>query len=183
MAVMLNQDQFGIKAQSINGLAERLSNIPWYKNAGKEDKKAEELFRRFMRNINVSEYEIVWISKEEAADTISKLRFEGSKLWEVLSVLPDTLKKKVDELEQRHLLETAVDTLPEFVFHFAFDGAFQVFQEEKAINFLTGHAMYIAILAATAEIAGEAELFAPLLDMLESGHVPLGPEGNVIYLL
>lgn len=183
MAVMLNQDQFGLKAQSINGLADRLSKIDWYKNAGYPEEEAEELFGGFMKKLNVSDYEVKWISKEEAADTISKLSFEGSKLWEVLSVLPDVLKKKVDELDQGQLLEKAVDTLPEFVFHFAFEKAFPVFREEKVVSFLTGHAMYITVLAAAAEIAGEGELFAPLIELLENGHVSLGPEGNAIYLL
>ncbi|MBM7714291.1 hypothetical protein JOC94_001263 [Bacillus thermophilus] len=180
MAVMLNQDQFGVL---INDLADRLSKIEWYKNAGKSHEQAEVLLRDFMKKLHVTDYVVKWISKAEAAETISKLRFEESPLWEVLSALPDQFKKKVDERGQGQLLEKAVDALPEFVFHVAFKRAFSVFQEEKTVRFLTGHAMYIAVLIAAAEIAGQSELFSPLMELLEHGHVPLGLEGNVIYLL
>ncbi|WP_340084075.1 hypothetical protein MHB50_14885 [Siminovitchia sp. FSL H7-0308] len=180
MAMMLNQDQLGV---SINGLAGRLSKIEWYKNAGKPHEQAEALFRDFMKKLHVTDYAVKWISKAEAAETISKLCFEESPLWEVLSALPDQLKKKVDEQGRGQLLEKAVDALPEFVFHVAFEKAYPAFQEEKTVRFLTGHAMYIAVLIAAAEIAGQSELFSPLLKLLEYGHVPLGMEGNVIYLL
>ncbi|WP_313430308.1 hypothetical protein [Siminovitchia terrae] len=183
MAVTINQDQLGLKDQSINGLADRLSKVNWYENAGKEGAEAEQTFRSFMQKLNVDNYEVKWVSKEEAADTICKLNFEGSELWETLSVLPDMLKKKVDKLDQSQLLEKAVDTLPEYVFHLAFEKAVQIFPEEKVVSFLVGHAMYVAVLAATSEMAGETELFSPLLELLESGHVPLGPEKNTIYLL
>ncbi len=183
MAVTMNQDQLGLKNQSIDDLADRLSKINWYEKAGKKDAEAEQTFRSFMQKLNVGNYELKWISKEEAADTICKLNFEDSELWESLSVLPDMLKKKVDELDQNQLLEKAVDTIPEFVFHLAFEKAIQLFHEEKVVSFLVGHAMYVAVLAATAEMAGEKELLAPLLELLESGHVPLGPEKNTVYLL
>lgn len=183
MALLLNQEKLGSDAESINALAERLSKINWYQQAGKEEQRAEELFQTLMHNLNVHEYELKWISKEEAGTLISTLSFEGSALWEVLKLLPDSLKQKVDEQGKGNVLEKAVDVLPEFVFHHAFEKAFQIFQQEKVVQFLTTQAMYLSILIATAEIAGESDLFLPLLELLESGHVPLGPEGNVIYLL
>lgn len=43
--------------------------------------------------------------------------------------------------------------------------------------------MYIAVLVCTAELAGEEDLFIPLLELLEMGHVPVGLDRNTIYLL
>lgn len=181
--VLINESKFGSKAQSINDVAERLTAINWYEKAGVTEKEAEEAFHRFMRNLQVNEYNIQWVSKEQVLEVISNLTFDNSELWEVLRELPDQLKKGIEVAGQMSLLEKAVDTVPQAVFHAAFEKAFQLFGEGKTVSFLVGHAMYIAVLACTAELADKAELFAPLLELLESGHVPLGPEGNTIYLL
>lgn len=181
--VMISENKFGSKAQLINGVAERLAAINWYEKAGVKEVKVEETFSRFMQALQVNEFDIQWVSKEQVPDVIGKLTFDYSKLWEVLSQLPDQLKKEIDAAGQAPLLEKAIDTVPQAVFHAAFEKAFQAFDDEKTVSFLVGHSMYIAVLACTAELADKGELFAPLLEMLESGHVPLGPEGNTIYLL
>ena len=181
--VLINENKFGSKAQSINDVAERLTAINWYEKAGVTENEAEETFHRFMQALQVNKYDIQWVSKEQVPDAISKLTFDNSELWEVLRELPDQLKKDIEAEGQVSLLEKAVDTVPQAVFHAAFEKAFQTFDEEKTVSFLVGHAMYIAVLACTAELADKTEVFAPLLEMLESGHIPLGPEGNTIYLL
>ncbi len=181
--VLINENKFGSKAQSINDVAERLTAINWYEKAGVKEKETEETFHRFMQALQVNEYDIQWVSKEQVPEIIEKLTFNDSKLWEVLSELPDQLKKDIEKSGQVSLLEKAVDTVPQAVFHAAFEKAFQAFGEDKTVSFLVGHAMYIAVLACTAELADKADLFAALLELLESGHVPLGPEGNTIYLL
>ncbi|KOS68818.1 hypothetical protein AEA09_09885 [Lysinibacillus contaminans] len=181
--VLISEIKFGSKAQSINEIAERLSAIDWYKKAGVKEKTAEEALQRFMQKLQVVDYEIQWITKEQTSETISKLTFDNSELWKVLSSLPDLLKKKIDEAGLTDLLKIAVETVPQAVFHAAFQKAFQEFGEEKQVNFFVGHAMYIAVLVCTAELAGEADSFTPLLELLEAGHVPVGLDGNTIYLL
>ena len=71
----------------------------------------------------------------------------------MLGELPNQLKKEIEKAGQVSLLEKAVDTVPQAVFHSAFEKAFQAFGEEKTVSFLVGHAMYIAVLACTAELA------------------------------
>jgi len=181
--VIISENKFGSKAQSINDIAERLAAIDWYEKAGLKEKSAEETLQRFLQALQVSDYEIQWVTKERVSEVIENLTFDNSKLWEVLSELPEKLKKKIDEAGQADLLEEAVETVPHAVFHDVFQKAFQEFGEEKTVSFLVGHAMYVSVLVCTAELADEAELFTPLLELLEDGHLPLGLEGNIIYLL
>lgn len=181
--VLISEIKFGLKAQSINEIAERLFAIDWYKNAGEKEKTSEEAIQRFMQKLQVKDYEIQWIIKEQTSEIISRLTFENSNLWKVISDFPDLLKKKIDEAGQVELLNIAVETVPQEIFHITFQKAFQAFGEEKLVNFFVGHAMYIAVLVCTAELAGEEDSFTPLLEFLEAGHVPVGVEGNTIYLL
>ncbi|WP_374966936.1 hypothetical protein [Lysinibacillus sp. RS5] len=181
--VLISENKFGSKAQSINEIAERLSAIDWYEKAGFKEKIAEEALQRLMRKLQVDDYEIQWVTKEQTSETISKLTFDNSNLWKVLSGLPDQLKKNIDEAGQADLLKIAIESVPQAVFHATFQKAFQEFGDEKQVNFFVGHAMYIAVLVCTAELAGEEDLFIPLLELLEMGHVPVGLDGNRIYLL
>lgn len=181
--VLISEMKFGSKAQSINEIANRLSNIDWYKEVGVKEKYAEETLQRFLEKLQVSNCEIQWISKEQTADIISNLNFNNSDLWKVLSNLPEQLKKKIDDAGQVDLLSKVIEIVPQEVFHVAFQKAFQQFGEEKQVHFFVAQAMYIAVLISTAELAGEVELFAPLLELLEGGHVPVGLDGHTIYLL
>lgn len=181
--VLISETTFGSKAQTINEIASRLSTMDWYKEAGVKDRNAEETLRSFIEKLQVNEYEIQWISKEQTADIICNLNFHNSDLWKVVSSLPEQLKKKIDEAGQAELLSKIIDTVPQEIFHVAFQKAFQQFGEEKQVQFFVGHAMYIAVLVCTAELAGEIDLFVPLLELLEGGHVPVGLDGHTIYLL
>lgn len=181
--LLISEMTFGSKAQSINEIANRLSTIDWYKEAGVKDRYAEETLRSFIESLQVNEYEIQWITKEQTAEIISNLNFHNSELWKVLSSLPEQLKKKIDEAGQADLLSKIIETIPQEVFHVAFQKAFQQFGEEKQVQFFVGQAMYIAVLLCTAELAGEVDLFASLLELLEAGHVPVGLDGNRVYLL
>ena len=181
--VLISENKFGLKAQSINDIAERLATINWYGKAGVKEVQAEESLHLFLKTLRVSEYNIQWVERERVLPIIGQLTFENSKLWEALRELPDQMKKKIDESGHVALLESTIEAVPQAVFHAAFEKAFQVFEDEKIVNYLVGHAMYIAVLICTAELADQVDLFAPLLELLASGHVPLGLEGNTIYLL
>ena len=136
-----------------------------------------------MSAIGVSEYKIKWLSAAQVSETVSRLSFESSILWEVLKDLPDQLKEKIDAVGNEKLLADIVDKVPEAVFHGAYKQALNVFRDEKAIKFLVGHAMYISVLACTAELAGDVNPFSFIVELLADGHLPLGPEGNTLYLL
>lgn len=181
--VLISEMKFGIKAQSINEIANRITNIDWYKKVGEKDNNAEKTFHRFIEKLKVKHYEIQWITKEQTPAFIGNLNVTDSEIWSVLCNLPDVLKKKINEAEQADLLEKLIETVPQEVFHVAFQKAFQQFGEEKQVHFFVGLAMYMAVLICTAELAGEVDLFVPLLELLESGHVPVGLDGNIIFLL
>ena len=114
---------------------------------------------------------------------IENIDFTDSSIWNVLKELPDQYKEKIVAAKLTDVLEQLVDRLPEVVFHPAFDGAFQQFSEEKTVNHLTVLAIYLSLLICTATLAGEEQSLAPLVDMLESGHAPIGLEGNTVYVI
>ena len=151
--------------------------------AGQKDFDTEKKLETFMSTIGVKDYEVRWLSKEQLPHVIQHLTFEGSALWPKLKELPDFLNEKIVRDENEAILADMVDRVPEAVFHGVYKQAYALVKEEKAVKFLVGHALYISILACTAELAGETKLFSSLIDIVEEGHLPLGPEGNIFYLL
>ncbi|MEH7415337.1 hypothetical protein V7266_08665 [Neobacillus drentensis] len=183
LAQLFNEGKYGLTVRSVNELIENLTSINWYSKAGEFSVDVEGKLAQFMSSLGVHDYEIKWISIEQVSETIKTLSFEGSALWEVLKELPGLWKKKIDSLENQRLLNEIVDRVPEAVFHSAYKQAFMTFKDENTVKFLVGHAMYISILACTAELAGDHQSLSYLIELLEEGHLPLGPNGNTIYLL
>lgn len=180
MTVIFQEDS---KVAHINVIINKLLEANWYHRIGVKNEEIENYMQTFLSQLNVEEYELKWANKENLKEIIELLSFRDSKIWEKLKDIPDTLKEKIDEKNNNSHLEKLVDFLPEAVFHPAFDNAYKYFKDEKIINFLTGNAMYLAILICTAELAGEGELFESLLRIIENGHVPIGIKGNIIYLI
>ncbi|MFE4428921.1 hypothetical protein ACFRH9_17765 [Peribacillus butanolivorans] len=183
LAGIINEEKYGTDARSANEMIERLTSIDWYSQAGVKCNEAEKKVEQFMSAIGVSEYKIKWLSAAQVSEAVSRLSFENSILWEVLKDLPDQLKEKINAAGNEKLLADIVDKVPEAVFHGAYKQASNVFRDEKAIKFLVGHAMYISVLACTAELASDVNPFSYIVELLEDGHLPLGPEGNTFYLL
>ncbi|KQU21440.1 hypothetical protein ASG65_22190 [Bacillus sp. Leaf13] len=183
LAGIINEEKYGTDARSANEMIERLTSIDWYSQAGVKCNEAEKKVEQFMSAIGVSEYKIKWLSAAQVSEAFSRLSFESSILWGVLKDLPDQLKEKINAAGNEKLLADIVDKVPEAVFHGAYKQALNVFRDEKAIKFLVGHAMYISVLACTAELAGDVNPFSYIVELLEDGHLPLGPEGNTFYLL
>jgi len=183
MTLLLNEETFGSKAKSINELTEKLVSIKWYKNAGKKEKAAEQLLSQLLETLNVSDYTIKWLEKDELSEKLNDISLSGSKLWEKLKDLPDQFKAKIDESNQVDLLEMIVDIVPESIFHHTFEAAFNEFGEEKVVRFLVGQAMYFAVLICVAELANESTFLSLFTDLLSTGHVPIGPKGNIIYII
>lgn len=183
LAQLINEGKYGETARSVNELIDKLTTINWYSKAGQTNPDVEGKLARFMSAAGVHNYDIKWITKEQVAETIGKLSFENSELWEVLKELPDQFRKKIDSLGNQPLLNDVVDKVPEAVFHGAYKHAYEAFNEAETIKFLVGHAMYISTLACTAELADEKDKISILVDLLEQGHLPLGTNGNTFYLL
>lgn len=100
-----------------------------------------------------------------------------------LAEVPDQLKEKIVRAGNEKLLVDVVDKVPEAIFHGVYKEVFKHFGEEKTVKFLVGHAMYVSVLACAAELAEEKNVLLPIIELIEMGHVPLGPEGNTLYLL
>lgn len=183
IAELINEGKYGTVARSVNDLIEKLTTMDWYSKVGDFDPEAERKLDQFMEEIGVHTYEIKWITQEQIVEAIDKLSFEGSQLWDVLKEVPEQLKKDVISQGNEQILNDVVDRVPEAVFHRAYTQAFKTFSDEKVIKFLVGHAMYISVLACTAEVASGRNPLSTIVDLLVEGHLPLGPSGNTFYLL
>jgi hypothetical protein len=183
LAQLFNEGKYGLTVRSVNEIIGKLTSINWYSKVGEYSPNIEGKLAQFMSVLGVHDYEIKWIPIEQVAETIEGLSFEGSALWEVLKELPEQWKKKIDSLEHERLLNEIVDRVPEAVFHSAYKHAFVTFKDENTIKFLVGHAMYVSLLACVSELAGDHQALSFLLELLEDGHLPLGPNGNTFYLL
>lgn len=180
---LINEEKDGPGARSANEMVKRLTTINWYKNVGQQNIDAEQKIDQFMSSLNIHEYEIRWISRDQVTEMIGRLSFEGSAFWEALKEVPDQLKEKIVHAGNDTHLADLVDKVPEAIFHGAFTQAFNLFSEEKAVQFLVGHAMYVSVLACAAELTEGDNAFLPVVELLEAGHLPLGPEGDIFYLL
>ncbi|OMP66006.1 hypothetical protein [Domibacillus epiphyticus] len=183
MAVMINEEKNRTKAREVNEMIERLTSIDWYSQAGVIEDTAADYVHQFMKALGVTEYELKWLAKEQVPSIVPSLSFSDSVFWDVVKEVPDQLKAKIDQQDQQALLEKTVEIVPEAVFHGAFKKAFSTFEDEKTIQYLIGHAMYISVMACSAVLADEFSAFEPIVQLLEAGHLPLGPQGNNFYLL
>lgn len=183
LSQFMNEEKYGSHARSTNGMIERLMTMNWYCNIGQQNVEAEKKMDQFMSSLNISEYEIKWISRKQLNEKIERISFEDNDLWGALAAAPDQLKEKIERADNEKLLVDVVDKVPEAIFHGVFKEAFKHFGEEKTVKFLVGHAMYISVVACAAELAEEKNVFLPIVELLELGHIPLGPEGNTVYLL
>jgi hypothetical protein len=183
MADIINVADVDLQAKSIDAMVNRLQAIHWGKKAGQQNLEAEEKVIEFMGYLEVNSYEIKWLSKGEVPETIGHLTFEGSEMWESLKEIPDQLSNKIKQAGHEEYLLEIGDRVPELIFHGAYSHLFQQFEEKKTIEYLVGLAMYVSVMACTAELAGEENIFLPIIELVEAGHLPIGPEGNTFYLL
>ena len=183
LSQLINEEKYGSSARSANEMIKRLTTVNWYVNVGKQNIGAEKKIDQFMSSLNISEYDIRWISRKQLSETIGRLSFEGSVFWEALKGVPDQLKENIVRAGNEKLLADVVDKVPEAIFHGAYKQAFHIFGDENAVKFLVGHAMYVSVLACAAELAEGKNAFLPVVELLEAGHLPLGPEGATFYLL
>ncbi|MEI4803561.1 hypothetical protein WAZ07_20325 [Bacillus sp. FJAT-51639] len=183
LSQLINEEKYGSGARSANEMIKRLTTMDWYENVGQQNIEAEKKVDRFMSSLNISEYDIRWISRKQLSETIERLSFEGSAFWEALKEVPDQLKEQIVRAGNEKLLADVVDKVPEVIFHGVYKQAFHIFGDEKAIRFLIGHAMYVSVLACAAELAEGDNAFLSVVELLEAGHLPLGPRGNTFYLL
>lgn len=180
--LLLDENQ-NVKAESINNIAEKLTSLDWYSSVGQKSEEAERAVSSLLDSLQVDQYELEWVNVNDLAETLDKIRLDGSAVWEKLKDVPDQLKEKIDQLNEVKLLEEVVDIIPEVVFHRAFECAYETFKEEKLVQFFVGQAMYFAVLICAAEIANETELAESFLNVLETGHVPVGPNEKSVYMI
>jgi len=179
MATTLNDTSRNEKAFE---LMDELSRASWYANAGEANAQTEEQLEQILKRLQVENYELKWAKKNEASELVNEFTFQNSELWNRLKDIPDQLQEKIEQAGREEQLTTLLEWVPELVYLAAFDHAYKTFEDEKLIQYLVVHGMYISFMACIAELAGD-DTFEPLVEMVKEGHIPLGIKGNTIYLL
>jgi hypothetical protein len=163
-------------------LMDELSHASWYENAGETSAQAEKQLEQVLKRLQVENYEIKWAQKENASELIQEFTFASSDLWSKLKDVPDQLKERIEEAGKEDQLSELIEWVPELIYLATFDRAYKIFEDEKVIQYLVVHGMYISFIACIAELAGDNS-FAPIVAMVKEGHIPLGIKENTIYLL
>ncbi|SFK04325.1 hypothetical protein SAMN04487936_106272 [Halobacillus dabanensis] len=179
---------FGPNDKRVKTLIDRLINMDWYHQIGTKNVKVEEKLKKFMEAFDLYDYEKEWVSIQEVPDKISNLNLEDTKLWDRLKEVPERINNKGIETGRKDALDLLVSDIPELVYHGSFKGAYRTYQDQKAVSLVVGHALYVSLLACTWEViadqAGwENNPFLYLIDILEEGHLPIGPQQNIFYLV
>ncbi|MFB4162440.1 hypothetical protein ACE1TI_01120 [Alteribacillus sp. JSM 102045] len=190
MAVALeisDAKRYGANGENVGRLLERLMNIDWYQNVGKNNSSIVEKTEKFMNTLGIETYQVEVIKKEEVTTMAPVLSLEESHLWQELKEIPEQIKQKIEESERNEILEDIVYNVPELVYHGAFKGAYDIFEKEKTVAFLVGYAMYVSVLACAWEIVSdlkgwEDNPFLYIVEILEDGHLPLGPQSNTFFI-
>lgn len=81
LSQFMNEEKYGSHARSTNGMIERLMTMNWYCNIGQQNVEAEKKIDQFMSSLNISEYEIKWISRKQLKEKIERISFEDNDLW------------------------------------------------------------------------------------------------------
>lgn len=179
--ILLDEKKYSSKA--INELIEKLTTINWYKAVGQKDASAEQALSDLLNTLEVDQYKIEWVNKSDLDETLNKVKLSGSTVWEKLKDLPDQLKEVIEKQDELKLLKSVVDLVPEVVYHRAFECAYDTFKEEGLVQFFVGQAMYFSVLICVAELANQSAFSQKFITLLESGHVPVGPDGNTVYIV
>ncbi|WP_138419600.1 hypothetical protein [Aquibacillus sediminis] len=172
-----------VNINRLEQMIETYSSIDWFSNVGKKEEMTEQQLQQCLNQLGVSDFQIEWVTIQESADVYQRLTFQDSRIWEAIRDLPDRWTEKITENSHDAALKQVVEFLPEAVFQYAFDGAYKQFDEQKLINYMTGMAMYLTLMIAVSDLAEEGEQFEPIRQMIASGHIPFGIEGNTIYLM
>ncbi|HWK22311.1 MAG TPA: hypothetical protein VNS08_04680 [Ureibacillus sp.] len=182
MAETINIQEMDLET-AVDSIITRFRAVHWGKKAGLQNGEAEEKVITFLDALNVNSYTIKWITSGELSETISRLTFEGSELWDQLKEIPERFSTRIRQAGQEELLFELGDRLPEIIFHQAFSHMIDLATDKKSTEYLIGLAMYLCVLTCSAELAGEGSSFYPMIELLEMGNLVLGVEGNTIYLL
>ncbi|WP_101845190.1 hypothetical protein [Halobacillus sp. Marseille-P3879] len=181
------KELFGPNDKRVKVLIDRLTNVEWYRQIGTKDVRTEEKLKKFMDSFDLYDYETEWVSLQEVPGKIRSLKLEDSRPWDHLKEVPEKINTTGEKAGRKAALDQLVTDIPELVYHGAFKGAYKTYQDQQAVSILAGHAMYISLLACTWEAVAdqsgwEDNPFLYLIDIMEEGHLPLGPHDNSIYL-
>ncbi|WP_181348084.1 hypothetical protein [Thalassobacillus sp. CUG 92003] len=181
------QELFGPNDKQVKTLIDRLLNVEWYQHIGTDHVRIEKNLQQFMEAFDLHAYETEWVPLQDVPGTIKSLELEGSQLWDVVKEVPDKISEKGKATGRKDSLDQLVHDIPELVYHGAFAGAYNHFQNQQAVSLLVGHAMYISLLACAWEVVAdqsgwEENPFIYLIEIREEGHMPIGPKQNIFYL-
>ncbi|MEI3612411.1 hypothetical protein [Pseudogracilibacillus sp. SO30301A] len=178
-------DQYDLKGETalLNDIAGTVLQLPWFEKAGHYNQETETKLELLLDELHVHHYEIEWISKNTLAEKLNTVSFGDSKIWKALKELPTIYTEKIEEKELEEAWNILLNDLPEHLFHFIFEKAYELYQNEEEIHHLINQAYYVSTLIALAKLAGEEIVADKLTNIIETGNVVVGFQREKIYLL
>lgn len=169
------------QAARMEALLSRLSKVPWFASALRQESRlqAEKALSAFGSALETETVQVRWLTIREVTDAVIGNELASDPLWRKLADIPDRIRQAAEEADRGTWLSFALDDVPEHVFHRAYDGAFRAFQScgETVIFHALGTALYVSGLATAYEMLSDVlgiNPFVPLIDVMETGHFPIG---------
>lgn len=178
-------DQYDLKDDTtlMNDIADKILQLPWFDNAGTVNKEIETKVEQFLDELSVNQYEIQWISKNELTDQLNSMSFEDSAVWSALKDIPTIYMEEIQQKEMEEAWKILLNDLPEHLFHVVFEKAYTLYQGEEEVRYLINNAFYVSTLIVLAELVGEKAFANKLSEIIETGNIVVGFEGEKLYLL
>ncbi|MET3289205.1 UNVERIFIED_CONTAM: hypothetical protein ABID98_001775 [Brevibacillus sp. OAP136] len=189
---MMTETVYGPNHQQVHQLMTRLSEVPWFSVLGNESGRldAEKALKEWTHHLNLEEFEIVWMTREQIPSFIENMNLSDSHVWSRIQDIPKKLSEKADATGRQTVMAEMLEIVPEKLFHKAFDGAFPVLHEfgELVVKVAVGSVLYLFGIACLWEALSDREdpepnPFLPLVKIFEAGHWPIGMVGNHFYLI
>ncbi|RNB80250.1 hypothetical protein EDM56_28015 [Brevibacillus fluminis] len=189
---MMTETVYGPNHQQVHQLMTRLSEVPWFSVLGNESGRldAEKALKECTHHLNLEEFEIVWMTREQIPSFIENMNLSDSHVWSRIQDIPKKLSEKAIATRRQSVLDEMLDLVPEMLFHKAYDGAFPALHEygERVVKVAVVSVLYLFSNACLWEALSdkkdsEPNPFLPLLKVYEAGHWPIGMVGNQFYLI
>lgn len=176
--------KFGPNGEKIAELVETLSACQWFEHVGSSErrKEAEQALEEWKTKEKTAHLKTVWMTKEEFAELYVNHSLSENPFWRLLLESYQQAKRNGERY-----VANAADQVTDAVFHQAYDAAYRQWNEieMEAVKNAASLAVVIALACLATEALGDGSerRFAPLLEVLLTGHLPAGIGDGNFYLI
>ncbi|WP_413377518.1 hypothetical protein [Alkalihalobacillus sp. 1P02AB] len=165
-----------------------VSDYQWFKNIEYTYKKeVEALTNIFTKSFKLPARNIVSLSTKGYTNTYSET-IEVTSLYSLLLNNYETMKEEAKKKGVEKNIEKVANLVTDSVFHPAFDIAYNTLSDEHDNDESIKNAIKLTVLISVVTLTEETlergtNRFAPLMEILKAGHLPVNFDSENLYIL